>query len=74
MPDLPSGMAFWRALLDDGVYVNLAVPPATPHGRTLLRCSVLAVHSSEQLQAILGAFRRAREHLPNHNGRDGTDP
>lgn len=74
MPDLASGVAFWRALLDQGVYVNLAVPPATPHGRTLLRCSVLAVHSSEQLRAILGAFRRAREHFPNHNGRNGTDP
>lgn len=74
MPDLPSGLAFWRALLDQGVYVNLAVPPATPNGRTLLRCSVVAVHSSEQLRAILGAFRRAREHFPNHNGRNSTVP
>src|SRR5260370_1069119 len=60
VPDLASGVALWRSPLDQGVYVNLAVPPATPHGRTLLRCSVLAVHSSEQLRTILDAFRRAR--------------
>lgn len=73
MPDIPSGVAFWRALLDEGVYVNLAVPPATPHGRTLLRCSVQAVHSTEQLQVILDAFGRARERFANDNGRDGAD-
>ena len=73
MPDIFSGLAFWRALLNEGVYVNLAVPPATPHGRTLLRCSVLAVHSTEQLLAVLGAFRRVRERLLNSNGRSEAD-
>ena len=71
MPDLASGVAFWRAVLDEGVYVNLAVPQATPQGRPLLRCSALAVHSSEQLHAILDAFRRARDRCFKHNGRGG---
>jgi 8-amino-7-oxononanoate synthase len=73
MPDLFSGLAFWRALLNEGVYVNLAVPPATPQGRTVLRCSVLAVHSTEQLLAVLGAFRRVREGLLESNGLGGPD-
>lgn len=73
MPDLFSGLAFWRALLNEGVYVNLAVPPATPQGRTVLRCSVLAVHSTEQLLAVLGAFRRVREGLLDSNGLGGPD-
>ncbi|MGH6881334.1 MAG: serine palmitoyltransferase, partial [Hypericibacter sp.] len=34
-PDLAVG--FWRALLDQGIYVNLALPPATPQGTALLR-------------------------------------
>jgi 8-amino-7-oxononanoate synthase len=74
MPDLFSGLAFWRALLNEGVYVNLAVPPATPRGRTVLRCSVLAVHSTGQLLAVLGAFRRVREALLDSNRLGGPDP
>jgi 8-amino-7-oxononanoate synthase len=73
MPDLFSGLRFWRALLNEGVYVNLAVPPATPRGRTVLRCSVLAVHSTEQLLAVLGAFRRVREGLLDSNGLGAPD-
>ena len=30
MPDLEKGAAMWEALLNEGLYVNLARPPATP--------------------------------------------
>jgi 8-amino-7-oxononanoate synthase len=40
----------WQALLNAGVYVNLALPPATPSGEPLLRCSVCAAHTTEQLR------------------------
>ncbi len=30
MPDLEKGAAMWEALLAEGLYVNLARPPATP--------------------------------------------
>lgn len=43
----------WRALLLNGVYVNLALPPATPSGTALLRCSVSAAHSTEQLERVV---------------------
>jgi 7-keto-8-aminopelargonate synthetase-like enzyme len=36
-----------------GVYVNLALPPATPSGTALLRCSVCAAHSTEQLRRVI---------------------
>ena len=42
MPDLETGAAMWEALLQEGLYVNLARPPATPAGMTLLRCSLCA--------------------------------
>ena len=32
MPDLEQGAAMWEALLAEGLYVNLARPPATPAG------------------------------------------
>ncbi len=46
----------WRALLMKGVYVNLALPPATPSGTALLRCSVSAAHSTEQLQHVVSVL------------------
>ena len=59
MPDLEKGAAMWAALLENGLYVNLARPPATPAGMTLLRCSLCAEHSSEQVADILDRFARA---------------
>ena len=49
----------WEALLKEGLYVNLARPPATPANMTLLRCSLCAEHSAEQVETILGMFERA---------------
>jgi 7-keto-8-aminopelargonate synthetase-like enzyme len=59
MPDLETGAAMWEALLKEGLYVNLARPPATPAGMTLLRCSLCAEHSSEQVGEILAMFAAA---------------
>ncbi|HET9397712.1 MAG TPA: aminotransferase class I/II-fold pyridoxal phosphate-dependent enzyme [Sphingomicrobium sp.] len=59
MPDLERGAAMWEALLQEGLYVNLARPPATPAGMTLLRCSLCAEHSTEQVDEILGMFEAA---------------
>ncbi len=59
MPDLERGAMMWEALLHEGLYVNLARPPATPAGMTLLRCSLCAEHSADQVQDILGRFERA---------------
>jgi glycine C-acetyltransferase/8-amino-7-oxononanoate synthase len=59
MPDLERGAAMWEALLQEGLYVNLARPPATPAGMTLLRCSLCALHSEEQVGEILGMFEAA---------------
>ena len=59
MPDLERGARMWEALLKEGLYVNLARPPATPAGMTLLRCSLCAEHSAKQVQAIITMFERA---------------
>ncbi|HEX7037278.1 MAG TPA: aminotransferase class I/II-fold pyridoxal phosphate-dependent enzyme [Pseudomonadales bacterium] len=52
-------LTIWRRLLDGGVYVNLMIPPASPDGSSLLRCSVSAAHSDEQIDVVVDAFRRA---------------
>lgn len=55
-PDMEVGVAFWRGLIDAGVYVNLALPPATPHNYTLLRCSLCAAHTTQQVDDIIATF------------------
>lgn len=52
-------LAAWRRLLAAGVYTNLMLPPASPDGSSLLRCSVSAAHSQAQIEAIVTAFREA---------------
>ncbi|MGH6729960.1 MAG: aminotransferase class I/II-fold pyridoxal phosphate-dependent enzyme, partial [Sphingomicrobium sp.] len=59
MPDLDTGAMMWEALLNEGLYVNLARPPATPAGMTLLRCSLCAEHSRDQVGEILAMFEAA---------------
>ena len=51
----------WGRLLEAGIYTNLFVPPATPDGSSLLRCSVSAAHSEEQIDLILQRFREIIE-------------
>jgi len=46
----------WKKLLEQGVYVNLVLPPAAPEGKSLLRCSVSAVHTPEQIEQIVTVF------------------
>jgi len=59
MPDLEKGAAMWEALLAEGLYVNLARPPATPANMTLLRCSLCAEHSDAEVTEILTMFENA---------------
>ena len=49
---------FWEKLFLSGVYVNLAMPPATPQGLCLLRCSLSAAHTPQQIDDIVEAFER----------------
>ncbi len=55
------GLRIWRELIAAGVYVNLILPPAAPAGITLLRCSVNAAHTHEQIDAIIQAFAQLKK-------------
>jgi 7-keto-8-aminopelargonate synthetase-like enzyme len=48
----------WRMLLDEGVYTNPVVSPATPNGRQLLRTSCMATHTDDQIDEALEAFAK----------------
>jgi 8-amino-7-oxononanoate synthase len=57
-PDEVSTIAMWNALLNAGVYVNIALPPGTPKGAHLLRCSVSAAHTAEEIDEIIDRFAK----------------
>jgi 8-amino-7-oxononanoate synthase len=61
MPDEETAIYHWNLLFKAGIYVNLALPPGAPNGTCLLRCSVSARHSSEQIRQIADAFASTSE-------------
>jgi 8-amino-7-oxononanoate synthase len=56
MPDQNTAGVFWKMLLDSGLYINLAVPPATPSNASLLRASISAAHTTQQIDLALDIF------------------
>jgi 8-amino-7-oxononanoate synthase len=58
MPDAEAAFTFWRRLLEAGLYTNVSLPPATPKGLALLRSSVSAAHTREQIDRALALFAK----------------
>lgn len=58
-PDQDTTVKLWATLLENGVYVNMARPPATPHGLYLIRMSLCAEHKPEQVKTIVERFAAA---------------
>ena len=49
MPERETAVRFWNRLIEEGLYVNLALPPATPSSLSLIRSSVSAAHGEAQI-------------------------
>ncbi len=58
LPDRDTALAHWQHLFKEGVYANLMIPPATPNGLCLLRLSLSAAHTDEDIDQILSALER----------------
>jgi 7-keto-8-aminopelargonate synthetase-like enzyme len=63
LPDERTAVLAWNRLLELGVYANLAVPPGTPGGACLLRCSVSSAHRPEQIAEVGNRFERLAQTL-----------
>jgi 8-amino-7-oxononanoate synthase len=48
--------AFWKALWEEGIFTTPAMPPGVPIGQSLIRTSVNANHTPEQIERLLEAF------------------
>ena len=61
LEDKAEALGLWSGLLERGIYVNLVLPPATPDGNCLLRSSVSAGHTPDQMDRICQAFTTVKE-------------
>ncbi len=57
--------AFLMAMMlqEEGVFANVAVSPAVPNGRALIRTSYMATHTDEHLDIVLKAFEKVGRKL-----------
>lgn len=53
----------WNALMENGVYVNLAIPPGTPNAASILRLSVSAAHTDDDLDVVVNAYTNLSQML-----------
>lgn len=51
-------LQIWQSLLEHNIYVNLILPPAAPDGKSLVRCSVNAAHTAEQINYVGETFAK----------------
>ena len=49
---------FAMMLQEEGVFANVAVSPAVPNGKALIRTSYMATHTDEHLDTVLAAFAK----------------
>jgi 8-amino-7-oxononanoate synthase len=54
---------FWRMLWEEGIFTTPAVPPSVPPARSIIRTSVNANHTSEQIERLLETFARIGQRL-----------
>ncbi len=47
---------FWQALMEKGVFTIMAIAPAVPPGKDLIRTAISAMHTDEQLDRIADAM------------------
>jgi len=56
-------MQAWELLFRNGIYANVAIPPAVAHSKSLLRTSYMATHTDEQLEKILSEFKKLKDKI-----------
>lgn len=64
LPTKEDAFAAWNFLLDEGVYVNMAIPPGTPGRESLLRLAVSSAHTRDDIDRLVAAYGAMAEAFP----------
>jgi 8-amino-7-oxononanoate synthase len=54
--DTEKACLLWQGLFEEGIFVNMFIPPAVPEGKAMLRNSFMATHEESQLVRILYSY------------------
>src|SRR3712207_6804850 len=54
-------VVFWKGLWEAGIFTTPALPPGVPPGQSIIRTSVNANHTPEQIERLLEAFATDRK-------------
>jgi 8-amino-7-oxononanoate synthase len=65
LPTKEEAFAAWNFLLDEGVYVNMAIPPGTPGKESLLRLAVSSAHTADDIDRLVAAYGAMAEAFPS---------
>jgi 8-amino-7-oxononanoate synthase len=61
--DMMKTIQAWHTLYQEGIYTNVALPPAVPPELSLLRTSYMATHTDAQVDRILETFAKVKDRL-----------
>jgi 8-amino-7-oxononanoate synthase len=56
-------LLLWKALFENGIFVNPVVSPAVPAGMQLMRTSYMATHTDAQMDRVLEVFAKVGREL-----------
>jgi 8-amino-7-oxononanoate synthase len=56
--DFMKTFQFWRGLYDNGVFANCVVAPAVPPNACRIRTSLIATHTTQQLDRVIDVFAK----------------
>lgn len=65
LPTREDAFEAWNFLLEQGVYVNMAIPPGTPGKESLLRLAVSSAHTSDDIDRLVSAYGALAERFPS---------
>lgn len=58
-----AALMFWKMLWEENIFTTPAMSPAVPKGQSIIRTSVNANHSGEQIDQVLTAFAKVGKKL-----------
>lgn len=61
--DNAKAFGLWKGLFDDGIFVNVFIPPATPPNKSMMRNSFMATHEPEHLEKVVDSYTKIGKKL-----------
>lgn len=61
--DNKKAFGLWKGLFDDGIFVNVFIPPATPPNKSMMRNSFMATHEPEHLEKVVECYTKIGKKL-----------